>query len=97
MSEMAERIARHLCGEPPDGTDRRTGDDGMSYPEGVAHWKAWESEALKIIALMRDPTPSMMAAADAITPDGFHWAIKDGDQVGGCRIIYHTMIDEALK
>lgn len=38
----------------------------------------------------------MMAAADAVTPNGFNWGIEGGDLMS-CRIIYQRMIDAALE
>lgn len=98
---MIERVAKAICGAQSVAQQASgLNEHGllMTYEQYVEiAWPLFAGHAHKAIAAMRDPTPSMMAAADAVTPNGFHWAIKDGDPVGACRVTYHAMIDEALK
>ena len=86
VNEMIARVAFATCSCEPCICKHRAGFEGMPCLE----------RGRKGIEAMREPTPKMLAAADASTPSGFHWGIKDSDLHGG-RVIYKAMISEALK
>lgn len=48
-SKLVESVARALCPEEPNGTDRRTGDDGTHYPAGSPHWEVWKDGAREVL------------------------------------------------
>ncbi len=88
MSDFVDRLASLLHKQFGDGPY-----DDLSLP-------GFESAARDIISLIREPTPAMRAAADAVIPSGFHWAVKDdfrADPKDGTLMIWQAMIDEALK
>ncbi len=90
--DMVERISKVLCPEPPDGTDRRVGDDGTPYPAGVPHWMAHAEKAREIVAAMREPTEAMeIKGLDALYKD-----VYPGDSVNMAEA-YTAMIDAALN
>lgn len=110
MSTMIEKVARVLCSEEPDGTDRRRGDDGRLYPAGVPHWKAHVEQARMVIEALRGPSDEMLKAMfDALMSAelpgrsvkeallGIPPSQNDGDPRCLERAMFQAAIDEALK
>ena len=100
MNEMVERVALALCAcfvdvDPDKPMLFKGADPDVIYMNDPL-WKALLPMAMSAISAMREPSPAMLAAADAATPPGFHWGIRDGDLHSG-RVIYKAMIDEALS
>ena len=99
MSEMVDRVAKciwaHEFSPIPPALALETIEANWHQfaPELLAKYRERGRAAMRA---MREPTPAMMAGADAAMPVGFLWGIKGGDLVG-CRVIWKIMIDEALK
>jgi hypothetical protein len=77
MSDVVEIVARALCPEATDETNRLTGDDGMNYPAGEPHWKAHIDDAKGLFSALdaagyavvpKEPTPEMIEAWDSAAP-----------------------------
>ena len=96
MNEMVERVAKSIWAATLWDRVYNEAADRFDWDHNVEDKDSVLRIAAAAVSAMREPTPGMMASADAKIPSGFHFGIKDGD-LHGCRIIWHAMIDEALK
>lgn len=93
MSEMVERVARAICksvGFHPDAPARNHGalnDSPM--------WKTYQRDAVAAIKEMREPTRTMILAAELTSDKNLMTCPTIGWQCA--TVLYQAMIDEASK